>query len=177
MGIEDIPPSAHTPQTEKTKDKGLALPTVLEEQTENNNRTPKSVEHRLPFAGGSSHHFLLQKDYRDRIIEPMGIEIQELKAQVKRVLGDPTEKMTDNQPIPVQSEAASSHTRGSRQRRAKRQKTVSQQTEEHRALDRLVSSPFSPEIEAMRPPKKFTPPKFTSYDGKIRTPMVQSTPR
>ncbi|XP_028081084.1 uncharacterized protein LOC114282575 [Camellia sinensis] len=54
MGIEDIPPSAHTPQMEKTKDKGLALPTVLEEQTRNNNRTPESVEHRLPFVGGSS---------------------------------------------------------------------------------------------------------------------------
>ncbi|KAF5933700.1 hypothetical protein HYC85_029871 [Camellia sinensis] len=101
-----------------------------------------------------------------------------------------------SQPVPIQSEAASSHTRGSRRRRAKRQKTVSQQTEyppqdlrtwlignkqneqrrdhldrtihqrKHRALDRLVSSPFFPEIEAMRPSKKFTSPKFTLYDGK-----------
>ena len=95
MGIEDVPPSSHTPQTEKTKEKGLALPTVLEEQTGNNNRTPESVEHRLPFAGGSSHHFLLEKDYRDRIIDSMGMEIQELKAQLKRVLGDPTKKRTE----------------------------------------------------------------------------------
>ncbi|XP_028109132.1 uncharacterized protein LOC114307879 [Camellia sinensis] len=51
MGIKDIPPSTHTPQTEKTKDKGLALPTVPEEQTGNNNQTPESVKHRLPFAG------------------------------------------------------------------------------------------------------------------------------
>ncbi|GMP79299.1 hypothetical protein CsSME_00034901 [Camellia sinensis var. sinensis] len=168
MGIEDVPSLAHTPQTEKTKDKGLALPTVLEEQTRNNNRTPESIEHRLPFAGGSSHHFLLEKDYRDRIIDSMGMEIKELKAQLKRALGDLTKKRTDqSQPILVQSEAASSHTRGSCRRRAKRQKMVSQQTEEHRALDRLVSSPFSSKIEAMRPPKKFTPPKFTSYDGNL----------
>ncbi|THG03469.1 hypothetical protein TEA_022842 [Camellia sinensis var. sinensis] len=56
-GIEDIPSSALTPQTEKTKDKDWVLPTVLEEQTGNNNRTPESIEHRSPFAGGSSHHF------------------------------------------------------------------------------------------------------------------------
>ena len=102
MGIEDIPPSAHTPQTEKTKDKGLALPTVLEEQTGNNNQTPKSVKHRLPFAGGSSHHFLLEKDYRDQIIDSMGMEIQELKAQLKKVLGDPTEKRTEAEPSRLQ---------------------------------------------------------------------------
>ncbi|KAF5947181.1 hypothetical protein HYC85_013138 [Camellia sinensis] len=45
MGIEDIPPSALTPQMEKTKNKGLALPTILEEQTGNNNWTLESVEH------------------------------------------------------------------------------------------------------------------------------------
>ncbi|KAL7249024.1 hypothetical protein ACSBR1_011232 [Camellia fascicularis] len=138
MGIEDIPPSTQTLQTGKIKDKGLALPIVLEEQTRNNNQTPESVEHRLPFAGGSSHHFLLEKDYRDRIIDSMEMEIQELKGQLKRVMGDPTEKRTDAEPshlrqrspsreppvkkvprnesghqsqsIPVQSEAVSSHT-------------------------------------------------------------------
>ncbi|KAF5947185.1 hypothetical protein HYC85_013142 [Camellia sinensis] len=45
MGIEDIPPSALTPQMEKTKNKGLALPIILEEQTGNNNWTLESVEH------------------------------------------------------------------------------------------------------------------------------------
>ncbi|GMP62358.1 hypothetical protein CsSME_00024487 [Camellia sinensis var. sinensis] len=126
MGIKDISPLTQTPQTKKTKDKGLALPTILEEQTRNNNHTPESIKHRFCFTGGSSHHFLLEKDYRDRIIDSMGMEIPELKVQLKRVMGDPIEKRTDqSQPIPVQSEAASSHTCGSHQRRAKRKKTAS----------------------------------------------------
>ncbi|KAL7194129.1 hypothetical protein ACSBR1_034529 [Camellia fascicularis] len=80
MGTEDIPPSTSTPPTEKMKDKGLALPMVQEEQTGNNNRTPDSIECCQPFASGSSHHFLLEKDYKDHIIDSIGMEIQELKA-------------------------------------------------------------------------------------------------
>ncbi|XP_028071749.1 uncharacterized protein LOC114274078 [Camellia sinensis] len=38
--------------------------------------------------------------------------------------------------------------------------------QEHRALDRLVSTPFSPEVEAVEPPRKYSPPKFILYDGK-----------
>ncbi|THG12261.1 hypothetical protein TEA_029541 [Camellia sinensis var. sinensis] len=98
MGIEDIPPSASTPLTEKMKDKGLALLIVLAEQTGNNNRTPDSVERRQPFAGGSSHHLLLEKDYRDRIIYSMGMEIQELKTQLKKMMGNLMEKTTDAEP-------------------------------------------------------------------------------
>ncbi|GMP89621.1 hypothetical protein CsSME_00041112 [Camellia sinensis var. sinensis] len=37
---------------------------------------------------------------------------------------------------------------------------------EHRALDRLVSSPLCPEIEAVEAPHKYSPLKFILYDGK-----------
>ncbi|GMP59057.1 hypothetical protein CsSME_00022493 [Camellia sinensis var. sinensis] len=38
--------------------------------------------------------------------------------------------------------------------------------QERRALDRLVSTPFSPEVEAVELPRKNSPPKFILYDGK-----------
>ncbi|XP_028058868.1 uncharacterized protein LOC114262699 [Camellia sinensis] len=38
--------------------------------------------------------------------------------------------------------------------------------QEHRALDRLVSTPFSPEVEAVEPLWKYSLPKFILYDGK-----------
>lgn len=99
MGTEDIPLFAYISPTEKTKDKGLALPTVLEEQTRNNNQTPDFVKHCQPFLGGSFHHFLLEKVYKDQIINSMVMEIQELKSQLKKMMGYPIEKKTDAEPF------------------------------------------------------------------------------
>ncbi|KAH7859659.1 hypothetical protein Vadar_003868 [Vaccinium darrowii] len=52
------------------------------------------------------------------------------------------------------------------QKRIERNRAKSDMTGGNHALDRLVLSPFSPEIESLDPPKGFSLPKFTSYDGK-----------
>ncbi|KAH7845575.1 hypothetical protein Vadar_003655 [Vaccinium darrowii] len=52
------------------------------------------------------------------------------------------------------------------QKRIERNRAKSDMTGGNHALDRLVLSPFSPEIKSLDPPKGFSLPKFTSYDGK-----------
>ncbi|GMP56304.1 hypothetical protein CsSME_00020849 [Camellia sinensis var. sinensis] len=261
MGIEDTPHSGlaeRTPMMERTKDKGLAFPSVHDDLMDHDDQTPNTAERRRVIAVETSQRLFVEKDHRDRIIDSMGLEITELHTQLMKFMAAPAEPRKSvggpsqrrrtpspplprkvhysrgptgkerSRPIPVLSEGASSRTNNlqknnPRENSHKRQKTVSCLSEtfhcrrderphdlrswlndnreearrlcregEHRrgreeerwlnrerdqldrsihqqerhALDRLVSTPFSPEIEAVEPPRKYSPPKFILYDGK-----------
>lgn len=143
-----------TPGTERTKDKGLAFPTGNDNQMDHDSPTLHTTERRHAVAYRSSQRLFVEKDHRDRVIDSMSLEIEELRAQLRKQMvpqgeprksgGGPSQQRRHPSPppprreqsnsspargersrlIPVRSEGASSRTENPREDSRKRQKSI-----------------------------------------------------
>ena len=73
-----------TPGTERTKDKGMAFPTGNDNLMDHDSPTLHTTERRHTVAYQSSQRLFVEKDHCDRVIDSMSLEIEELRAQLRK---------------------------------------------------------------------------------------------